>query len=59
MPTYRIATWETECKKAFINADTEEEAKNIALESLSGERSDVEWDVFEYDGGQIVDIEAI
>lgn len=59
MPTYRLATWETEYKKAFIDADTEEDAKRIALESLSGERSDVEWEVFDYDGGQIEDIEAI
>jgi len=59
MPVYRIATWETEYKKAFVAADTEEEAKRIALESLRGERSDVEWDVFDYDGGQIEDIEAI
>ena len=57
--TYRIATWETEYKRAYIDAENEGQAKKIALESLSGERSDVEWDVFDYDGGQIEDIEEV
>ena len=57
--TYCVATWETEYKRAYIDAATEDEAKRLAVESLHGERCDVDWDVFDYDGGQIVDIEEI
>ena len=57
--TYYVATWETEYKKAYIDATSPEEAKCIAEESLRGERSDVEWQVFDGDGGEVDHIEAL
>ena len=59
MPEYRVATWETEYKRAFIDARSPKQAKRIALESLRGQRSDVEWHAFGYEGGQIEDIEKV
>jgi len=41
--TYRVATWETDYKKAYVDAPTQEEAERLALESLRGERADIDW----------------
>jgi hypothetical protein len=59
MPTYRISTWETEYKRAFIDADSPEDAERIAQESLEGERADIDWDVFDRDLGRIELIEEV
>ncbi|MEX0703638.1 MAG: hypothetical protein WD069_16195 [Planctomycetales bacterium] len=58
MPTFRISTWETEYKNAYIDVRTDHEAKTIALESLRGERADVDWDLFDYELGDIEVIEV-
>jgi len=58
MQTFRVATWQTEYKKAYIDAKTTSEAEAVALQSLQGERDDVDWDVFDNDGGHVEEIEA-
>ena len=59
LKTYYVATWTTEYKKAYIEAASRNEAERIAEESLRGERSDVEWQVFDGDGGDVDHIEEI
>ena len=59
MPEFRVATYETEYKRAVIKAPTRRQAEHIALDSLRGERSDIQWEAFDYEGGRIEDIEKV
>ena len=57
--TFYVATWKTEYRKAYIEAGSEEQARAIAEQSLAGSRDDVEWSVFDEDGGHVECVEEI
>lgn len=57
--TFYVGTWKTEYKKAYIDAETPQQARRIAEESLADLRDDVYWSVFEEDGGHVECVEEV
>jgi len=57
--TFYVATWKTEYRKAYIDAESQQQARTIAEQSLAGTRDDVEWSVFDEDGGRVECVEEL